>query len=245
MGLDWKTIRTHRYLIKGIKWLRNAIVAFLVLSVAGVIVFRWVAIPFTWLMVDRMLDQKWNGKPVVVQKEWVPLAQISDHLILAVVCSEDINFEDHRGFDFEAIEKVIEQNKKLKKKGKPIKGASTITQQVAKNVFLWPSRSWLRKAFEVYFTVLIEVFWSKERIMEVYLNVIEMGDGIYGAQAASYIYFGKKAADLKPGEAALIAAVLPNPRKWSPRYPDSYIQKKKNRIMNLMIKWGGSLDLNY
>lgn len=244
MKFDWIAIKNHPYFKKGLKWLRNAIIAFFALSIVGVIIFRWLPIPFTWLMVDRMIEQKWNGKPIVLQKEWVPIEQISDHLVLAVVCSEDNKFEEHNGFDFNAIEKVIEQNKKLRKKGKPIKGASTISQQVAKNVFLYPSRSWVRKGFEVYFTILIELFWSKERIMEVYLNVIEMGDGIYGAQAASYTYFGKKAIDLKPSEAALIAAVLPNPRKWSPRYPDSYILKKKNRILNLMNKWGGSLDLN-
>lgn len=244
MKFDWIAIKNHPYFKKGLKWLRNAIIAFFALSIVGVIIFRWLPIPFTWLMVDRMIEQKWNGKPIVLQKEWVPIEQISDHLVLAVVCSEDNKFEEHNGFDFNAIEKVIEQNKKLRKKGKPIKGASTISQQVAKNVFLYPSRSWVRKGFEVYFTILIELFWSKERIMEVYLNVIEMGDGIYGAQAASYTYFGKKATDLKPSEAALIAAVLPNPRKWSPRYPDSYILKKKNRILNLMNKWGGSLDLN-
>jgi len=244
LKFDWNSIKNHPYFKKGLHWLRNIVIAFFALSILGVILFRWLPIPFTWLMVDRAIEQKWNGKPIVLQKEWVPIDQISDYLILAVVCSEDNKFEEHNGFDFNAIEKVIEQNKKLRKKGKPIKGASTISQQVAKNVFLYPSRSWIRKGFEVYFTILIELFWSKERIMEVYLNIIEMGDGIYGAQAASYIYFGKKAIDLKPSEAALIAAVLPNPRKWSPRYPDSYIVKKKNRILNLMNKWGGSLELN-
>lgn len=244
MKFDWNSIKNHPYFKKGLRWIRNIVIAFFALSILGVILFRWLPIPFTWLMVDRAIEQKWNGKPIVLQKEWVPIDQISDYLILAVVCSEDNKFEEHNGFDFNAIEKVIEQNKKLRKKGKPIKGASTISQQVAKNVFLYPSRSWIRKGFEVYFTILIELFWSKERIMEVYLNIIEMGDGIYGAQAASYIYFGKKAIDLKPSEAALIAAVLPNPRKWSPRYPDSYTVKKKNRILNLMNKWGGSLELN-
>jgi monofunctional biosynthetic peptidoglycan transglycosylase len=155
LKFDWIAIKNHPYFKKGLKWLRNAIIAFFALSIVGVIIFRWLPIPFTWLMVDRMIEQKWNGKRIVLQKEWVPIEQISDHLVLAVVCSEDNKFEEHNGFDFNAIEKVIEQNKKLRKKGKPIKGASTISQQVAKNVFLYPSRSWVRKGFEVYFTILI------------------------------------------------------------------------------------------
>lgn len=151
---------------------------------------------------------------------------------LAVITSEDQKFEEHFGFDLEAIEKARKYNDRHK--GKKVKGASTISQQTAKNVFLWPQRSYIRKGFEVYFTFLIELLWSKERIMEVYLNVIEMGDGVYGAEAAAQQYFGKSASDLTDGEAALIAACLPNPIRWSPARPSRYIQRKKQWIVRHM-----------
>jgi len=214
-----------------------------VLSIVWVIAYRWVPIPYTLLMSERSMEARSEGKGLDIKKEWKPINEISDYLVLAAICAEDANFEEHNGFDFESIEKAIQQNKKLKKKGKPIKGASTISQQVAKNAFLWSDRSWLRKGLEVYFTILIEIFWSKERIMEVYLNIIEMGDGIFGAEAASLTYFHKNAADLTPGEAAILAAILPNPRKWTPKTTDAQIIKKKNRILYRMHKWGGSIDL--
>jgi len=155
--------------------------------------------------------------------------------VLAVIASEDNNFESHYGIDFKAIEKA----RKLNKRGKKIRGASTITQQTAKNVFLWQSRNYIRKGLEVYFSGLIELFWGKKRIMEVYLNVIEMGDGIYGAEAASQHYFHKPAKNLSRAEAAAIAAVLPNPRKWHPDKPTAYISRKKSWIlwnMNNVVK---------
>ena len=151
---------------------------------------------------------------------------------LAAMAAEDQKFEDHFGFDMEAIKKAEEYN--AKHKGKKVHGASTISQQTAKNVFLFPSRSWIRKGFEVYFTFLIEIFWSKERIMEVYLNVIETGDGIYGAEAAAQEYFQKPAKKLSVREAALIAAILPNPRKWSPVHPSPFVQRKSQRIIQFM-----------
>ena len=160
---------------------------------------------------------------------------------LAVLCSEDQLFMEHNGFDMKAIEKALEYNDK--KKGKKLRGGSTISQQTAKNVFLWQGRSWLRKGLEAYFTLLIEVMWSKERIMEVYLNVIEMGDGIYGTEAAAQEYFQKSAAKLTASQAALIAAVLPNPRKWSPANPTGYIKKKQQWILRQMGYHGGSIDL--
>lgn len=172
-----------------------------------------------------------------LKKDWVPLEKISPNLQLAVVCSEDQNFIKHNGFDFEAIDKAMEYNEKHKK----TRGASTISQQVAKNVFLWPGRSWIRKGFEVYFTFLIELFWSKQRIMEVYLNVIEMGDGIYGAQAASETFFRKDAISLGSAEAATIAAVLPNPRKFNVAKPSAYVQGRRSWILRQMGFWGGTL----
>ena len=150
---------------------------------------------------------------------------------LAVVTSEDPKFFEHFGFDFEQIQHSLERNIE---KGKKLRGASTISQQTAKNLFLWPKRSWVRKGIEVYFTIVLETFWNKRRILEVYLNIIEMGDGIYGAEAAAQEYFNKSSAKLTKPEAALIAAVLPNPRRWSPAKPTAYIRKKQQRIVRYM-----------
>ncbi len=211
------------------------------LSIFSVILFRWVPIPFTPLMGIRMVEQLSDGKELKCKKDWEPIENISRHLPLAVVCSEDQLFMEHHGFDMKAIEKAMAYNKK--KKGKKVRGASTISQQTAKNVFLWQGRSWLRKGFEVYFTGLIELFWSKERIMEVYLNVIEMGDGVYGAQAAAQQFFNKDAIKLTQGEAALIASVLPNPRKWNPAKPSKYVRKRQNWIMRQMNHHGGRIEL--
>ncbi len=191
-------------------------------------------------MVIRCVEQKMDGKDMKLKKDWVSFENISPNLQLAVVCSEDQNFLKHNGFDFEAIDKAMEHNEKSKRK----RGASTISQQTAKNLFLWPGRSWIRKGFEVYFTALIELVWSKERIMEVYLNIIEMGDGIYGAEAASEKYFKKSALSLSKQDAALIAAVLPNPRKWSPAQPTGYLRKRQGFVLQQMMFWGGVLDYN-
>ena len=211
---------------------------FFAISIVSVIVFRWVPIPATPLMLVRCVEQKMDGKEMKLDKTWKPLEELSPHLQLAVVCSEDQNYLKHNGFDFGAIEKAIKHNKTSKKK----RGASTISQQVAKNVFLWPSRSWVRKGFEVYFTFLIELFWSKERIMEVYLNVIEMGDGIYGAEAASKAYFNKSAIAISKRQAATIAITLPNPRKYNAKKPTAYLNSRINWAMQQMRFWGGKLD---
>lgn len=205
---------------------------FLGLSVVSVILFRFVPVPFTPLMLVRCIEQKSDGKEMKLRKDWTALDQMSAAMPLAVIAAEDQNFEEHFGFDFDAIQKAQKYNERHK--GKKLKGASTISQQTAKNVFLWQSRSWVRKGFEVYFTFLIEIFWSKHRIMEVYLNVIEMGDGIYGAEAASQEYFHKPSKKLSMREASLLAAVLPNPRKWSPAKPSTYIQRKAGRILHFM-----------
>ena len=211
---------------------------FLIISVASVIVFRWVPIPVTPLMLIRCVEHKMDDKEMKLEKDWVPLEELSPHLQLAVVCTEDQNYLKHNGFDFGAIEKAIKHNKTGKRK----RGASTISQQVAKNVFLWPGRSWIRKGFEVYFTFLIEVFWSKERIMEVYLNVAEMGDGIYGAEAASKIYFKKSAKDISKRQAASLAVVLPNPLKFNAKKPTAYLNKRIDWTLQQMRFWGGKLD---
>ncbi len=206
------------------------VAAFLIISVASTLFFRFVPVPATPLMLIRYFEME-DGR---IDKKWKTLEEISPNLPLAVVTAEDQKFEEHFGFDLEAIEKAVEYN--TKHKGKKVKGASTISQQTAKNVFLWPGRSWLRKGLEVYFTFLIELLWSKERIMEVYLNVIEMGPGVYGAEAAARHYFNKPASQLTKKESASIAAILPNPLRWSASKPTPYIIKKRNWIMRHMGK---------
>lgn len=225
------------------KWTKRLVAAFFILSILSTILFRFIPVPVTPLMIIRCTEQVFSGEAPKLKKDWVPLKDMSSNLVLAVISSEDQKFAEHFGFDFEAIEKVAKQNIKLQKRGKPIKGGSTISQQCAKNVYLFPQRSYVRKALEVYFTFLIEIFWSKKRIMEVYLNVIEMGDGIYGAQAASKIYFKKDAKNLTAAEAALIAAVLPNPRKWNAGKPTGFINKRKNWILRQMGHLRGTVQL--
>ncbi|HMV16086.1 MAG TPA: monofunctional biosynthetic peptidoglycan transglycosylase [Chitinophagales bacterium] len=225
------------------KWLKRIVAAFFILSIVSTILFRFIPVPITPLMLIRCVEQIADGELPTLKKDWVPLSEINSSLVLAVIASEDQKFAEHFGFDFEAIEKVAKQNIKLQKRGKPIKGGSTISQQCAKNVYLFPQRSYIRKAFEVYFTFLIEVFWSKKRIMEVYLNVIEMGNGIYGAQAAAKTFFKKDAKQLSNAESATIAAVLPNPRRWNAGKPTGYINKRKNWILRQMSHLRGSIQL--
>lgn len=220
-----------RFTWKGSLW-------FLGLSIGSVILFRWVPIPATPLMFIRCIEQKMDGKEMTLNKDWVPFEEISPNLQLAVVCTEDQNYIKHNGFDFDAIETAMEDCEE----GGRCRGASTISQQTAKNVFLWQGRSWIRKGFEVYFTFLIELFWSKERIMEVYLNVIEFGDGVYGAEAASKKYFHKSAANLTREEAALLAVVLPNPLKRVANRPTAYLKQRQAWCLKQMGFWGGVLN---
>ena len=194
------------------------------------LIYKFVPVYITPLMVIRSVEQIFSGEKLSMKKEWVSIDEISPHMINAVVASEDNLFMSHFGFDFEAIEKAKERNKQ----GGRIYGASTISQQTAKNVFLWQSRSWFRKGLEAYFTLLIELLWSKERIMEVYLNVIETGNGIYGVQRASQIYFDKPASKLTQSQAALIAGALPNPRRFNPANPSPYLYKRQKQILRLM-----------
>jgi monofunctional biosynthetic peptidoglycan transglycosylase len=189
-------------------------------------------------MIIRNIEQMGDGKGVVMEHDWVPLKEISPKLQLAVVCSEDQNYLKHFGFDLGAIKKAMKENEE----GKRFRGGSTITQQTAKNVFLWQGRSYLRKAFEAWFTLLIEVFWSKERIMEVYLNSIEMGPGVYGAEAASQYWFHKSAKKLTKDDAAAIAAILPNPIRLKANPASSYVSNRKAWIKQQMNFWGNKLD---
>ncbi len=225
---------------KSIPYVKKALYIFLASSIFSVILYRFVPIPFTPLMLIRVAEQWADDKPMKLKKDWCSLDEISTNLPLAVICSEDQKFTTHHGFDFEAIEKAYKSNQKKKKK--TIRGASTISQQVAKNVFLWPGRSYLRKGLEVYFTALIELFWSKERIIEVYLNVAEMGNGVYGAEAAARTYFKCSASKLTKDQSAWLACILPNPRKYSPNKPTAYLEKRhawirKNMKIMQKVAW--------
>lgn len=204
-------------------------------SIFMVVVYKFVPVPFTPLMAIRYFENP--EEPI--EHEWVPMDEISRHMQLAVIASEDQNFANHSGFDFKAIQKAMDDNRS----GRKIRGASTISQQTAKNVFLFPSRTWFRKGLEAYFTFLIEIIWSKERILEVYLNSIEMGKGVYGVQAASQHWFKKDAANLSAYEAAAIAAVLPNPRVYRASPASSFISGRKSWIVRQMQNYGKfSLD---
>lgn len=215
-----------------LKWLRRLVCFFLLSTIGITLLYRFVPVYITPLMVIRCVQQKMEGKKMILHHEWVPLTEISPALPLAVVASEDNRFLQHHGFDFREIEKAVKENETRKKK----RGASTITQQTAKNVFLWPASSYVRKGFEVYFTFLIELMWGKERIMEVYLNSIEMGDGIYGAQAVAKYHFHTTAARLTRSQCALVAATLPNPIRFNSASPSGYMLKRQGQILSLMGK---------
>lgn len=201
----------------------------LIISILLPIAYRWVNPPVTPLMLIRTVQL---GAPI--EKNWQDLDDISHHMVTCAVASEDNNFLGHRGFDWGAVQRAINEHKA----GKRDRGASTISQQTAKNVFLWPGHSWLRKGLEVYFTFMIETFWGKERIMEVYLNVIEMGEGIYGAEAAAQHYFNKSAAKLTLHQSALITACYPAPLKRNPAKPTPYLNKRAGQISALTYKFG-------
>lgn len=220
--------RIFRFLWKAALW-------FFGLSLASVVIFKFVPVPVTPLMLIRSAEQIFDGEMPRLRHDWVSLDEISKNLPLAVVCSEDQNFMNHSGFDMKAIERSIDASKRGAKR---LRGASTISQQTAKNVFLWPGRNWVRKGFEAYFTVLIEFIWGKERIMEVYLNSIEMGKGIYGAEAAARFYWKTSAKNLSRTQAAALAAVLPNPRRYSANPPGPYVQGRIGWISGQMSRWG-------
>ena len=215
---------------KILKFIRNLLLFFFGSSILAVIVLRFIPVYFTPLMFIRTTQQIIHGEDIKWKHSWLPKENISPHLSMAVIASEDNRFAEHNGFDFKEIEKALKENKNRKRP----RGASTISQQTAKNIFLWPASSWIRKGLEVYFTTLIELFWNKERIMEVYLNYIEMGNGIYGAEAVAREHFHKNASKLTPEECALIAASLPNPRKFNSSRPGNYMLKRQKKILYLM-----------
>jgi monofunctional biosynthetic peptidoglycan transglycosylase len=213
----------------------GCVLACLLASAALVLLLRFLPVPFSALMVQRQVEAWLTGKPYRALHHWVPLEQIAPSMGVAVIAAEDQNFEEHFGFDWQAIEKAIAHNEHSRKK----RGASTVSQQTAKNLFLWESRSWARKGCEVYFTLLLETLWSKRRILEVYLNIVEFGDGVYGVDAASHKFFGRSARAVNPGQAALLAAVLPNPHRFRADAPSSYLRGRQEWILRQMRQLGG------
>ncbi|MCF6752812.1 monofunctional biosynthetic peptidoglycan transglycosylase [Pseudomonas stutzeri] len=206
------------------------------LSAALVLLLRWVPPPFTALMVERKIESWVDGEPIDLQREWRPWQELPDDLKMAVIAAEDQKFAEHWGFDVAAIRAAFSHNAS----GGSLRGASTLSQQVAKNLFLWSGRSWLRKGVEAWFTALIELLWPKQRILEVYLNSVEWGSGIFGAQAAARQHFGVGAPYLSTRQACLLAAVLPNPREWNAGRPSAYVSNRANWIRRQMRQLGGS-----
>ena len=214
----------YKFFLKTILWL-------VTLSLIWVIVYKFVPVPFTPLMAIRSINSE---KGYETKHEWKSINEISKNLQLAVICSEDQNFLEHRGFDVKALKEAYLENQE----GKRIRGASTISQQTAKNVFLWQGRTWLRKGLEVWFTFLIETLWTKERILEVYLNSIEMGNGVFGAETAANYWFNTSAKNLTRTQAASIAAILPNPRKYKANPSSQFIISRTNWIKRQMQNYG-------
>lgn len=209
-------------------------------TIVAVVVFKFVPVYFTPTMASRKIEAISEGKPSEIHHRWTPLSEIDRNCALAVIASEDQLFLDHNGFDFEAMSTALIKNQK----GKRIRGASTISQQVAKNVFLWQDKSYIRKGLEAYFTVLIEFIWGKERIMEVYLNVAETGNMTFGVEEASRRYYGHSASEVSTTEAARIAACLPNPIVYSVKNPSSYVKKRTSFIKRQMSALGGKKFLS-
>ena len=209
---------------------------FLLLTTAQVLVLRWIPPATSAFMMSRQVDalmqRDWDFQ---LRYTWRSSRKISGNLPIALVAAEDQTFPDHQGFDFKAIDKAIKNNQR----GRKVRGASTISQQVAKNLFLWQGRSYLRKGLEAWYTVLIEVLWPKQRILEVYANIAEFGDGVYGAEAAARTYFGKPASKLTPSESARMAAVLPSPRRYSVAKPGPYVQRRARWIERQVRHLGG------
>ena len=223
-----------RRLARGVLWL---VLACLALSVLSVLILRWVNPPYSAFMAESQISAWASGdRSYVYRRTWADLTRISPNLPLAVVASEDQKFQEHWGFDVEAIEKAYEMNRH----SHHVHGASTISQQVAKNLYLWSGRSYFRKALEAYFTVLIEGFWPKRRILEIYLNIAEFGYGTYGAEAAAQRFFHKPASRLSRSDAAVLAAVLPNPEHWSAAAPPRYVLERRDWILNQMQALGGA-----
>lgn len=213
------------------KYIRWIVAMLFISSILAVVAYRFIPVYFTPLMFSRCFEQIDKGEDVKLYHTWIPLAEMPKSMPVAVIASEDQRFLQHHGFDYQAIEAAALDHLEG---GKKLRGGSTISQQTAKNVFLWQGRSWVRKGLEAYFTFLIETLWSKERIMEVYLNSIEMGDGIYGVQAVAEQNFDVDAKNLTRSDCALIAATLPNPRRFSSKTPGPYMRKRLRQVEQQM-----------
>jgi monofunctional biosynthetic peptidoglycan transglycosylase len=211
------------------RWITTAILGAALASVAVVTAFRWLPVPVTSFMINERLADA-ASPPLRQRHQWVPWERISRNAAVAVIASEDQKFLRHDGFDFDAIGKAVDEAQR----GRRLRGASTISQQVAKNLFLWPGQSWVRKGLEVWFTVWIEFLWPKQRILEVYLNSAQFGRGVWGVEAASRAYFGKDAAHLSRADAALLAAVLPSPTRYRVVNPGPYVRERQAWILHQM-----------
>ncbi|MBZ5875563.1 MULTISPECIES: monofunctional biosynthetic peptidoglycan transglycosylase [Chromohalobacter] len=230
---------TRDWLRRGLRFLLFAMLGFVGLSVLLVLVFRVVPVFGSMVMLERKVESWVSGEPISIQQQWRPWAGLSDNAKLAVIASEDQRFPMHHGFDFNQMQKALD----AWFSGDSLRGASTISQQTAKNLFLWTDRSWVRKGLEAWFTVLIELLWPKERILEVYLNIVEWDRGVFGLEAAAQHYFGVSADRLSAAQASRLAAILPNPREWSASRPSSYIVKRSQWIQRQMRQLGGSAYL--
>lgn len=218
-----------------LKALIKFLLLFIILSVIGVFLLRWINPVTSSIMIQRQIESLFEGNFRIINYSWVGYDDVSPELPIAIVAAEDQNFPNHFGFDIDQIEKALEQHKR----GRRLRGASTITQQVAKNLFLWEGKSFIRKGIEAYFTVLIELLWSKKRILEVHLNIAEMGDMVFGASAASEVHFKKSPNKLSRSQAALLAASLPNPKRFSASRPSNYVLRRQAWIIRQVNSLGG------
>jgi len=231
-----KNITFRKRISNIIKWILKFAIFFFVSTVLLVFSMRWINPVTSSIMIQRQIAGLFNGEFELVKYHWVDYDDISKFMPIAIVAAEDQNFPKHFGFDFKQIEKALKENKR----GRRIRGASTITQQVAKNLFLWEGKSFVRKGIEAYFTLLIELLWDKQRILEVHMNIAEMGDKIFGVGTASLAYFKKPAVKLTISQAALLAAILPNPKKYSAVKPSGYVRGRQNWIVRQINSLGGA-----
>jgi len=219
---------------KPLLWLKRALILLLSLWVAGILLFSFLPVPFSAVMVERQVSAWLTGDfGYVAHSDWVPMSEISSPMALAVMAAEDQKFPEHWGFDVDAIQSVLDKD------GGKMRGASTLSQQTAKNLFLWDGRSWVRKGLEAGLTVGIETVWTKRRILTVYLNIVEFGDGVFGVEQASQHFFHKPASRLTASQAALLAAVLPNPHLYKVNAPSAYVLRRQQWILRQMSQLGG------
>ncbi|HDW2134161.1 TPA: monofunctional biosynthetic peptidoglycan transglycosylase [Yersinia enterocolitica] len=226
---------------RGLNWLwywgKRAVIGIVALWLAGILIFAFLPVPFSMVMIERQLGAWLTGDfSYVAHSDWVPMDEISPYMALAVMAAEDQKFPEHWGFDVSAIESALAHNQRNQNR---IRGASTLSQQTAKNLFLWDGRSWVRKGLEVGLTAGIELVWTKRRILTVYLNIAEFGDGIFGVEAAARHFFNKPASKLSASEAALLAAVLPNPLRFKVNAPSGYVISRQQWILRQMRQLGG------